>query len=79
MAELEKQNYKQSLLVGGSEINTLFFRDKLVDEIWLTIEPKIFGNGNDLTTGQNFDIELKLKSSKRLNTTGTLLLKYEVL
>ena len=84
LAELEKQNYKQALLVGGSEINTLFFRDKLVDEIWLTIEhyflvTTFFTEGNDLTTGQNFDIELKLKSSKRLNATGTLLLKYEVL
>lgn len=76
---LEKQGYKQAMLVGGSEINTLFFRDKLVNEVWLTIEPRIFGMGNGLTADQKFDVELKLKSSKKLNQKGTLLLKYNVL
>lgn len=76
---LEKRGFKKAMLVGGSEINSLFFRDKLVDEVWITIEPKIFGMGNDLTADQNLDIKLKLKSSKKLNAKGTLLLKYIVL
>ncbi len=76
---LEKQGFKQALLVGGSEINALFFKAKLVDEVWLTVEPKIFGSGNGITMNNELNVELKLKSSKRLNVNGTLLLKYKVL
>lgn len=79
ISDLEKRGFKQAMLVGGSEINTLFFKDKLVDEVWITIEPKIFGSGNGLTADQNLDVKLKLKSSKKLNKNGTLLLKYIVL
>ncbi len=79
IANLRNRGHKQALLVGGWEINALFFRNKLVDEIWATIEPKIFGSGNGLTAAQNLNVELKLISSKKLNATGTLLLKYEVL
>ena len=79
LADLEKQNYKQALLISGSEINTLFFKEKLVDEVWITIEPKIFGTGNGLTAGQNLNVKLKLINSGKLNDNGTLLLKYKVL
>jgi len=79
LANLEKRGFKQAMLVGGSEINTLFFKDKLVDEVWITIEPKIFGMGNGLTAIEKLDVELKLISSRKLNKNGTLLLKYEVL
>lgn len=78
IANLRNREHKQAMLVGGAEINALFFRNKLVHEIWATIEPKIFGMGNGLTTNQKFDVELKLKNSKKLNATGTLLLKYIV-
>ena len=40
-----KNKYKQMLLLGGSDIATQFFEEKLIDEVWLTIEPKIFGSG----------------------------------
>lgn len=79
IANLEKRGFKQAMLVGGSEINSLFFKEGLVNEIWITIEPKIFGTGNDLTANQNLDVKLKLKSLKKLNKNGTLLLKYNVL
>src|SRR3990167_5261885 len=49
---MEKRGFKKAMLVGGAEINTLFFKDKLVNEVWITIEPKIFGTGNGLTAGK---------------------------
>ena len=79
VSELEKQGFKQALLVGGSGINALFFKDKLIDEVWITIEPKIFGRGNNLIANLNLDVQLKLESLKKLNGKGTLLLKYKVL
>ena len=33
------------LLVGGSEVNALFFKNNLIDKLHLTIEPRMFGLG----------------------------------
>lgn len=70
--------YKKALLVGGSIINGLFLKKNLVDELHLTIEPKIFGNGKNIVEKQSLDKSLQLKSIKKLNKTGTILLKYKI-
>lgn len=75
---LEKLGYKNMLLLSGPSLNTTFFKGKLIDELWLTLEPKIFGLGKGLVDEQKLNIELKLQSIKKLNTQGTLLLKYQV-
>jgi dihydrofolate reductase len=74
----EKQGYRKMLLVGGSGVNTLFFKNKLIDEIWITVEPKVFGTGNGLVDQIKMDVQLSLISIKRLNKNGTLLIKYRV-
>lgn len=76
---LEKSAYKEMLLVSGPSLNTAFFKEKLVNELWLTIEPKIFGAGKGLVDQIPLDVNLKLKFIKKLNNQGTLLLKYDVL
>lgn len=75
---LKNRGYKKMLLVGGGRINSLFLKAKLVDELYLTLEPKIFGRGQGLVGEENFDISLKLVSIKKLNKEGSLLLKYKV-
>lgn len=75
---LEKKGYKKMLLVGGAGVNTSFFKAGLVDELWLTIEPKIFGKGKMLVSEGELDINLQLLSIEKLSERGTLLLKYEV-
>ena len=77
--KLENRGYKEMLMVGGSEINTLFLKAKLVNEIYLTIEPKLFGTGKNLISNENFDVSLKLLNIKKLNTQGTFQLKYKVI
>lgn len=67
----------EALLVGGSEINSLFFSKDLVSEIHLTIEPLVFGDGKKIANSTSK--KLKLLSCKQLNKKGTLLLKYKVL
>lgn len=74
----EKLGYKEMLLVGGSEVNAMFLRDKLVDEIHLTIEPVLFGKGKNLIGEENLASKLKLISLQRLNSRGTLHLIYKV-
>jgi len=73
---LKKLKYQQILVVGGGRINASFFKANLVDELYLTIEPKIFGKGKPIIAEENLDISLKLISIKRLNKQGTLLLHY---
>lgn len=73
---LEKLGYRRMLVVGGGKINTSFFKVSLIDELYLTIEPKIFGKGKSIVSGKNLDISLKLINIKRLNKQGTLLLHY---
>ena len=70
--------YKKMLLVGGGTINGLFLIQNLVDELYLTVEPKIFGSGKNMVEGQLLNTPLHLISIKKLNKIGTLLLKYKV-
>lgn len=77
--KLIERGFDQALLVGGENVNALFFKSKLISEIWLTVEPKIFGSGNSLVKDEKLDIGLELMSINRLNKKGTLLLKYKIL
>ena len=73
---MEGLGYKKILLVGGATINGLFLKKNLIDELYLTIEPKIFGSGKNIIEGQLLDKFLQLINVKKLNKKGTLLLKY---
>ncbi len=75
---LENRGYKKMLLVGGATINALFLKSKLVNELHLTLEPKIFGTGKNLINEEDLDIPLKLMSIKKLNNQGALHLKYKL-
>ncbi len=65
LEDLEKEGYKQVILAGGALINSLFAEEKLIDEIIVTISPKIFGYGLSLFT-QEISMDLELKEVKRL-------------
>lgn len=75
LQRLQARGYKNILLVGGS-VNTQFLDAGLVDELWLTVEPKIFGRGKQLFAGAQTDPRMRLLSCKQLNKQGTILLHY---
>lgn len=77
LEELEKMGYTSVLLGGGSFLNSLFLEKKLISEIVLTIEPKIFGAGLSLFN-RDLDADLKLLEVKNLNE-NTIMLHYQVL
>ena len=78
VAGLEARGYREAVMAGGAGANALFLKAGLVDEIWLTIEPLIFGAGIDLFSGAEFDLRASLISVEQLNEGGTLHLKYMV-
>lgn len=75
---LEEQGYEKMLILGGASVYTAFMRAGLVDEIYLTVEPIVFGSGKNLFADQDFEADLSLIEQKKLNDRGTLLLKYKV-
>jgi len=79
MTRLENQGEETILVVGGPHVATLFLREKLIDELWLTLEPKIFGTGGNFVTDEEFDISLVLLNSEIVNDQGTIINKYMVI
>ena len=76
LKDLTTSGYTEVLLTGGSTINTLFAKQNLIDEIVLTICPKIFGTGINLFSDE-LDLDCELKSVGRVDD-GLVVLKYVV-
>lgn len=74
---LVQQGHTEALLVGGAPVHAAFLQAGLVDELYLTIEPVLFGKGLPLIEGA-LEVDLKLQEVMRLNDRGTLLLHYNV-
>lgn len=75
---LSKLDYEEMLLVSGAEVTTEFLKSGLMDEIYLTLEPWIFGAGRPVVLQSVLNSKLELLSIKKLNSHGTLLLHYNV-
>ena len=57
-------------------MHSLFFEAGLVDEVWLTVEPVLFGGGTPLLA-RRADLRLELQTTEKLGAQA-LLLKYRV-
>lgn len=78
VARLAAAGYQRALLVCGSGLATTFIKENLVDELWVTIEPRLFGQGLPLVLSERLDIPLQLQEMHRMNDAGTALLKYSL-
>ena len=74
LGRLSEQGYKDAVLAGGAVINSLFLRSRLIDEILITIAPKLFGQGLHLFS-ERCDLDLELLEVSRLET-HSLVLRY---
>ena len=77
LASLGRRGFTRCVLLGGAQVHGLFLSAGLVDEIWLTIEPVLFGGGTPLLAAR-VNVRLELLASEKLNAAGTLLLRYRV-
>ncbi len=74
--ELHVKGVKGVAICGGSQIYSMFMKANVVDKIYLTIEPIIFGKGIRLF---NEDMHFHLKLVGRQEAeNGALLLEYDV-
>lgn len=77
LSDLEAEGHESVVLIGGSIINTLFMQEKLIDEIYVTVVPKLFGKGLSLFS-DSVDADLKLIGIKKIEDSS-MVLKYQVL
>ncbi|MDO8575841.1 MAG: dihydrofolate reductase family protein [bacterium] len=64
-------------VLGGTQTYTYFLENDLLDEIYLTIEPVVFGRGLNLfESSKGINASFHLESTKQLNDNGSLLLHY---
>ncbi len=73
---LQNQGFKRIALLGGPVTNALFLQAGMVDEILLTVEPYMFGEGRKMSEGGALKNGFTLAVVEQLNERGTLLLRY---
>ena len=76
---LQTKNYKNVAIAGGSHVYNYCLKNKMISELYITIEPYVFTNGVPMFSGDKFKkYQFILKSIKKLNKKGTILLQYKV-
>lgn len=68
---------KNILLVGGSEINSAFAKQNLIDEVVVTIVPHVIGQGIQLFSPADFDLDLTFEEVEQLSE-GRIRVRYSV-
>ena len=77
-AMLAKRGFETIILGGGATVNGSFLRENLIDEIWLTVEPKIFGEGVSLFNGADVNLSLELISIEKIDD-NVLQMRYKII
>jgi dihydrofolate reductase len=72
------RDFDQVIVAGGGSLNASFIEKNLVDEIFIDIEPVIFGEGIPLFRDKKFTHNLKLVGHKKI-TDNEIQLHYQVL
>ena len=71
------EKYENIAVLGGTKTYTWFLENDLLDELYITVEPIVFGRGLPLfESSKDTSAQFKLESTKQLNEKGSLLLHY---
>lgn len=75
---LKAKGFETAFIAGGGQLNGSFMAASLVDEVYLTIEPLIFGRGIELFSEAAFENKLELIETIKLSA-NELQLHYHVI
>ncbi len=78
LGHLQNKGFETAFVAGGGELNGSFMAAGLLDELYLTIEPLVFGRGLKLFGDADFENKLELIESTKLSD-NELQLHYRVL
>lgn len=76
LAELKKKGFLRVAICGGASIYTLWLKEKLVDEIWVSVQPLVFGRG--IKPIEGVDVKLELISQVEIGE-GVVVVRYKVI
>jgi dihydrofolate reductase len=76
LKDLARRGYEEAVLAGGSIINSLFIKARLINEVVLTVAPQIFGQGVSVFA-EPCDVNLRLLQVQNLDS-HFVVLRYEV-
>ncbi len=77
LAKLTQKGFQETLLTGGSTLNTAFAKLGLIDEIIVNVEPIIIGKGIPLFSSDEFELPTELVSISK-GDNGIVTLHYKV-
>jgi dihydrofolate reductase len=66
IASLAQRGFETVVIGGGASVYRAFLEAKVVDELWLTVEPLTFGAGISLLGDAPLDLRLTLLSVEQL-------------
>lgn len=72
LSKLVQKGFTEVAICGGATIYTMFMEAGVIDTLYLTVEPILFGNGIHLFS-KELDIKLQLASVQKLNEQSVLL------
>ena len=75
---LKEKGFSKILVAGGGMLNSSFMQKGLVDEIYLDVEPFLFGKGIKLFAENDFETKLELLETKQLSK-NVIQLHYKIL
>lgn len=70
--------YKTVAVVGGARVYQTMLDNNLLDELYVTLEPLVFGRGIPMFSNGSHTRQFELVSVKKLNAKGTILLRYSL-
>ncbi|MDP2656523.1 MAG: dihydrofolate reductase [bacterium] len=72
------KDYHNVAVLGGGSVYDFMAEHGLLNELFVTVEPLIFGRGKEMFSGGTKTIQTQLLSVRKLNKNGTLLLHYKI-
>lgn len=70
--------YQHMLVTGGAITAGNFLNSNMINELFVTVEPVLLQNGTGMVSGLTGLRNLQLKSAKKINPRGTMLLHYRI-
>lgn len=74
---IEKKGVKEAILIGGGNLNNQFLKQKLINELFITVSPRIFAKKTRVFGEEAIDVHLSNLRVKKLGK-NELLLQYKV-
>lgn len=75
--QMEKMGHKKIALLGGLNCIEQFLKENFIDEMFITVEPKMMGAARPFLLEENIEAQFEMVSYKILNKFGTIVLHYK--